>query len=334
MNWNQGFSARYYMTLVEPRTWRDVQRYEITGGSVSRAAGSLMEAADIDMTDAPQSESWIRIYLDARQNDIGTREALFTGLLSTPATQWDGSRRSYRAECYSVLQPAADVLLQRGWYAPAGMNGAKLIAELLSCGPAPVSYADNSPILSATIVAEDQETNLTMAQRIMEAIGWRIRITGMGEINVIPKATEPAVIFDAFENDSIEMAITDAFDRFKCPNVFRATYNDMSAVARDDDPESPLSTVVRGREIWMQESVSLMSENENIAEYALRRLKEEQSPARSVQYTRRYRPDITVGDIICLHHPAQGIDGNFLVKSQKIELGYGGRTTEEAEWQT
>lgn len=334
MNWNNGFSARYYMTLVDSRTWRDVQRYEITGGSVTRAAGSLMEAADIDMTNAPQSDSWVRIYLDARQNDTGGRDAIFTGLLSTPATQWNGSRRSYKAECYSVLQPAADVLLQRGWYAPAGMNGAKLIADLLSCGAAPVTYEDNSPILSATIVAEDQETNLSMAQRILEAIGWRIRILGTGEIHVCPISTEPIAIFDAFENDSIEMDVTDTLDRFKCPNVFRATYNDLSAVARDDDPESPLSTVVRGREIWMQESVSLLSENENVAEYALRRLKEEQSPSRTAQYTRRYRPGVTVGDIVLLHHPAQGIDGNFRITSQKIDLGYGARTTEEATWQT
>lgn len=334
MNWNKGFSARYYMTLVDPDTWRDVQRYEITGGSVSRAAGNLMEAADIDMTDTPQSESWIRIYLDASQQDAGARPALFTGLLSTPATKWTGSRRSYQAECYSVLQPAADVLLQRGWFASAGMDGAKLIAGLLSCGPAPVTYEEGSPILSDSIVAEDQETNLSMAQKILEAIGWRIRITGPGEINVCPKANEPSALFDAFENDCIEMSITDTLDRFNCPNVFRATYGDVSAVARDDDPESPLSTFARRREVWKEESVSLLNANETVAEYALRRLKEEQSPSRTAQYARRFRPDITVGDIVTLHHPAQNIEGNFRITSQKIDLGYGARTTEEAEWQT
>ena len=332
MNWNNGFTARYYAERVDPASWRDIGRYEIISGSISRTNTGLMESADIEMDNLPEGgEVWIRIYLDARQGEYGAREALFTGLLSVPATEWYGRRRRRQTECYSVLKPAEDVVLPRGWYAPAGMDGAALAAELLSVGSAPVTHDDNAPLISSNIIAEDNETNLTMAHRIIDVIGWRLRINGRGEIRICPKASEPSATFDAMENDIMELSVTDSFDWFSCPNVFRATSDDMTAIARDDEPDSPFSTVSRGREIWKSEQCTL-NENESIAEYALRRLKEEQAPSRTVTYSRRFQPDLYVGDIATIHHPAQDIDGDFRITSQQIELKYGARTSEEAEY--
>lgn len=331
MNWNTGFSARYYMERVDAATWRDVERFEITGGSIAHSAGDLMEAADIDMTSVPgDGDTWVRVYLDARQGDSGERVALFTGLLSAPSASWDGKRTSYKTECYSVLKPPADMLLPRGWYAPAGAIGSALAAELLSVGAAPVTY-DTSPRLTTSIVAGDGETYLTMARKILEACNRRIRISGLGEIDICKKASSSSATFDALDNDVIELAVSDTKDWFACPNVFRAISGDLMAIARDDDPDSPLSTISRGREIWREETGCTLNENESIAGYALRRLKEEQSPARSVSYARRFFPDIYIGDIVTLNHPAQGISGDFRITSQRIELGYGARTTEEAE---
>ena len=332
MNWTTGFSARYYMELVDAASWRDIERYDITGGSIARSAGDLMEAADIDMTEIPGGgDAWVRVYLDARQGDSGDRQALFTGLLSAPTATWDGVRKTYKTECYSVLKPPADVLLSRGWYAPAGTVGATLAAELLSVGAAPVSCDNGSPRLVTAVVAENGETHLSMARKILAAIDWRIRISGNGEIHVCPKAASPSATFDALENDIVELAVTDSRNWFSCPNVFRAISGDLMAIARDDDPNSPLSTVSRGREIWREEANCALSDNENIAAYALRRLAEEQAPVRTVSYARRYQPDVYIGDIVTLNHPAQGISGEFRITSQKIELGYGARTTEEAQ---
>ena len=330
MNWNNGFTARYYMTLVDSKSWRDVERFEIISGSVSRSGGTLMEAADLTAVTIPVADSWVRIYLDARQEDSDARVALFTGLLSAPATSWDGTRRTYKAECYSVLKPAADVLLQRGWYAPAGMDGAQLAETLLSIGAAPVICEENAPSLNTTIVAEDGETNLSMAQKILSAIDWRIRISGSGEINICPKATETSMSFDALENDCIELSVSDNSDWFSCPNVFRAVSDNLIAIARDDDEESPLSTVSRGREIWMEETNCTLNTDEGISEYAVRRLKEEQSPSREISYNRRFFPDLYIGDMVRIHYPGQNIDSDFRITSQQIELGYGARTAEGA----
>lgn len=333
MNWRKGFTARYYYTIVDPMTWRDTERHELTGGSISKTAEALMESADMDITTIPRTgELWIRIWLDASQRGSAENEALFTGLMAVPEVEWDGYRKTYKAECYSVLKPADDVLLPRGWYVPAGTNGAYAAMELLEdAGPAPVTREANAPTLAAPIVAEDGETNLSMAIKIVNAVGWRFRIGGDGNITICPKAEEPSIRLSAEDNDMVEMALVDKKDWFSCPNVFRATFNGVTAIARDDKTSSPYSTVSRGREIWKEETDCALGDTESIEEYVVRRLREEQSPARICSYARRFYPDIYPGDIVQLHYPAQDIDGDFRIRSQQIELGYNARTEEESE---
>ena len=331
MNWNEGYSAQYILTEVDPATWRDTSTIDITGGNVSRGTSGLMESADVDTTENLK-EKWVRIWVIANQNDDGGRSALFTGLLQTPATKWDGTYDTYSAACYSVLKPCADVYLPRGWYVLAGTNGAEAVARLLSVSPAPIEFEDFAPNLTETLIAEDNETNLSMAWKILNAMGWRLRITGYGNIQILPKATEPALYLDSEENDIVEMDVTDSQDLYSCPNVFRAISGDLTAIARDEDDNSPLSIQARGREIWAQDTNVSLNTGESISDYAKRRLEELQSPARIINYPRRYIPDVYPGDIVSIRNAEQNIIGKFRINTQKIELGYGARTIEEAEY--
>lgn len=330
MNWNNGFTARYNLTKVDPTTWRDDEAFPLVSGQINKGTEKLMETADIVLTTRPGAgEVWVRIWLDARQGDSGEHVAIFTGLLQTPESKWRGLRREYNAECSSVLKPADDILLPRGWYAMAGTNGAQLAASLLT-GWAPVECDEGAPALTEAIIAEDRESNLTMAQKLVEAIGWRIRIAGDGRIRICPKATEASARFDSVENDILELELTDSQDWFSCPNVFRATSGNLTATARDEYENSPLSIQNRGREIWKAETGCILNENESIAEYAFRRLAEEQAPSRTINYTRRFRPNVVPGDVVQIHYPAQGVEGDFRITQQRIELGYAARTAEES----
>jgi hypothetical protein len=130
-------------------------------------------------------------------------------------------------------------------------------------------------------------------------------------------------------NDVLETEITDTKDWYSCPNVLRVICDSTSAIARDDDPESPLSTVSRGREIWVQENVSLSS-GASLSSYAMERLKELQKPSRILDYSRRYDPDVMPGDVVEMAYPDAELTGLFRVITQDLELGYGCRTEEEA----
>ena len=332
MNWKNGFSASYYAYFLDPASWRETGRLEITGGTIKRTDESLRDSADISCVSYEQGkERYIRIYLDARQHGGAAHIPLFTGLATSPSRDIDGVFETNALECYSVLKAADDVLLDRGYYVSAGANGAAVIRELLSCSPAPIVIDGVAPALQSTIIAEDGETHLSMAEKVLDAIGWRMRIHGEGTIELCEKATVDLARFDPIEQDVIEPTISVKYDWYSCPNVFRAVHEDLSAVARDDSPDSPLSTVRRGREVWAEETSCDFNTGESISEYAVRRLRELQHTKLTAEYDRRFHPNVLVGDLIRLHYPAQGLDGLFRVNSQSIELGYNAKTTEEVE---
>lgn len=322
MNWIEGYSAQYYMTILDPATWRDVRTVDIIGGTVNRTQDGLLESADVDLTEYI-GEQFVRIYLSADQNGDGGRAAIFTGLLQTPGVSWDGSRQTYSAECYSVLKPADDILLPRGWYAETGKPATDILSELLDV-MAPVNVTKTAPALSEYIIAESGETRLSMAWRILNAIGWRLRITGEGVIEILEEPIEPTVRFDTRTNDIIELSVTDTQDLFNCPNVYRAISRDQMAEVRDED-----AITARGREIWAEDTKAVISTGETIAEYAQRQLARLQTPERTITYNRRFLPDVTAGDLVELNLPDQDISGTFRITKQSIDLGYNATISEE-----
>lgn len=334
MDWNLGFSASYELRQVDPISFMDAGSFLLMGGSISRSEGGLMESADLTLREQT-GECFLRVYLRARQGESGERVPLFTGLASSPQRALNGTSVTYKTACYSVLKPVDDILTPRGFFVASGTRGAQAAAELLSNGPAPVVYDNTSPALTEAIIAEDKDSYLSMAQKVLDAIGWRIRIDGWGTVHIVPKAEEVSVQFDDQENDSIEVSLTDTADWYSAPNCLRVTNGKDCVEVRDDDPASQLSTVSRQAmrggtgEIWQQESVSSLGETDTLQSYAERRLRELQGPARKISYTRRFSPDVTIGDKVRLHLPGHGIDDVFTVSSQKVQLGYGAKVTEE-----
>lgn len=333
MDWNKGFTAACYMSVIDRDTWRDTGRIEITGGSISRSDEGLMQSARVDCVNYDQSEErWVRIWMDARQEGAAEHVALFTGLAVSPDRDINGRLTTNEVTCYSVLKPAKDVLLPRGWYAPAGANGAELAARLLDVTPAPKVVEEGSPLLQNTYIAENGESNLSMAQKILEAINWRIRIEGDGTINICRKAREVTESFDNLANDCIEPKVRASYDWFSAPNVFRAVKDGRSAVATDDSADSIFSTRSRRREIWKEDTNCKLNTNESLEEYAARRLREYQNVTYSVSYDRRYHPSVMVSDLVRIHYPDQDIRGVFIIKSQSIDISRGGKTSELGEF--
>lgn len=330
MDWSKGYTATYYAERIDPATWRDIAVIELTGGTVKREQTGKRQSADLAcMNYHITVEEWVRVYLDAKQNGATVHVPIFTGLATTPADEFNGTYAKNTLTCYSVLKPAEDVLLPRGWYAPAGGNGGAIIRGLLRATPAPTVIADGAPILSDAIIAEDGESNLSMIDKVLDAIGWRLRIEGDGTIYALPLGADPVARFDPVSNDVIEPQVNISADWYSAPNCFMAVNGSACGTARDDDPDSALSTVARGREVWAYESSASFSSNETIAEYAARKLAEAQRVSQTASYNRRYTPAVHPGDIITLNYPEQGLNGNYTVTSQSVTLSHGARTAEQ-----
>ena len=332
MDWTKGFSSRYYISIVDKDTWRDIKRVEITGGSIKRSIDELRQSADINVVNYNEvGEPLIRVWLDARQEDAFSHIALFTGLATTPGRDIDGRLISRTLQCYSILKPAADILLPRGWYAPAEVNAVNQILRLLKPTKAPVEILENYSELNLkqAIIAEQNETNLSMVDVLLTAINWRMVIDGYGTIHLGPYPKKYSTVLDSMEFDIVEPHLSDDFDWYECPNVFRAIADETYAEARDEDPNSPFSIQNRGREIWAEERSCVLNEKETLSGYARRRLKELQQVNRIVSYDRRFIPELNVSDVVRLNYPAQELVGSFVITNQTINLGYNAKTSEE-----
>ena len=161
MDWKKGFSAKYYISILDRDTWRDLRMIEITGGTIKREDSDLRESADIDCVNYDETgEQIIRVWLDTLQNGESSHTPLFTGIATSPKRDINGHLATNVLQCYSVLKIVQDILLPRGWYAPSGINGEDLIRDLLSVLPIDISIAENSPGLKSAIIAEEGENRL------------------------------------------------------------------------------------------------------------------------------------------------------------------------------
>lgn len=212
---------------------------------------------------------------------------------------------------------------------PVGTNGGSMIKKLLSVCGVNIDIAPNAPVITSSIIAEDQENNLSMVDKILEQMDWRLLLNGLGEIRILPPADSSSAIFGNLENDILETSVSFDYDYFNCPNVYRAVMEDAYAIARDDNPNSKFSTVSRGREIWHEDSSCTPNENETLPAYAKRQLELLQKMAITISYNRRFWPDLYPTDFITLHYPSQDLIGNYLITSQDITLGYNATTSEE-----
>lgn len=321
MQWDSGYAVSYYGRFVDPVTWSDGERFEIISGTISKTGSGLRDSADLSVDIDIEGERLIRIYMDATQDEDISHTALFTGYATSPKTQYNGTIKTHSVPCYSVLEPANDILLPLGWYANRGADGANIIKNLLG----DIDVEGDTKKLTNYIVAESNETRLSMVDKILDAMGWILRIDGMGHITIMPEPSEYSIMLSS-DFDVVGESISIEDDLFNVPNVFRATIDGTSAIARDESDASPYSIQNRGREIWAYDDNAELSNDESLAIYAKRMLKYAQRVGKTINYTRRFYPDLYVGDIARFNY--DNINGDYRITDQKLSLSYNCETSE------
>lgn len=333
MNWSAGYTARYYLSIVDPNSWKDEARRDLISGSIRRSGSDLMQSADVVSPNYTETtEKIVRVWMDVSQDGESEHIPLFTGYAATPTKDINGTVVRRSLQCYSVLKPAQDVLLERGWYAPVDIDGTSLIKQLLRVTNTVIHISDKEDkkrTLTRAIIAEGSETNLSMTWKILDSINWRMRLDGLGEIWIEPYSKENAAIFDMLNNDIVEPTLTVQRDWYNCPNVLRVVVGDEVYISRDENPENEMSIPRRGREVWVEETSPALNDRETGQDYADRRLKELQRVSTVISYDRRYDPNVYPSDIVYINYPIHEIDGQFYVGSQTINLGYHAKTSEE-----
>lgn len=108
---------------------------------------------------------------------------------------------------YSVLKPADEVTLTNGSYAAAGIDGAAKVRELLSGVPGRVTSTVTG-VLPSNVVFDDDSTSLEAAWNILDAMGWRLRLTGDGQTVIEPLPSTVALVIDNWHEHGVQPGIT------------------------------------------------------------------------------------------------------------------------------
>lgn len=329
MDYSRGYRASFYAALIDPASWMDTERVRIISGSVNNMATGLRQTANIKVRDFDkENEHWLRVYMDVRQGEDIEHVPLFTGLASAPREDIDGTVVTSDLNCYSVLEPL-DTPLLIGTYIARGADAGNAMRSLLAATPAPVDIASGTPALDDYIVAEDNETSLSLLEKVLNAIGWHMYIEGDGTVVIRPQTEEPVGAFAANGASVVEKTLSKSRDWFNAPNVYRVSSGDVVAEAIDSDPSSPLSTVSRRRQVIKTERDVTLGSNEGLEEYAKRKLTEAQQVAETADYTRRFVPTVHVGDAVKINYDC--LQGTYKVVSQTINLTHNGQTQEQVE---
>lgn len=342
-DWTKSMQQTFEYYTVDPGTWKDVTKLDtVTTCTISRdASAETLGSATIDMTGLV-GECYIRVYLITIQNGVTEKFPLGTFLVQTPSSEFDGKIQSNSLDCYTPLLELKENPTPLGYYIEKQENVMdtvyRLTREYLR---APVVRNYDATKLFEDFVADTSDTWLSFITDLAAYAKFEFDIDEMGRILFSPKqdtaSLQPVWEFTDDVNSIMYPEITMKHDLYDIPNVVEVIYStgveQFYAKVVNDDPNSPTSTVSRGRIVTYRETDPSLIGNptENrIQEYAEQLLRELSTMEYTITYSHGYCP-VRLGDCVRLNYAKAGItDIKAKVISQSIKCVPGTPVTETA----
>lgn len=348
-DWLSSMQQTFEYYIVDPKTWANVKLIDnvrsctITRDSEAETLGS----ATIDVVES-LGECYIRAYLITIQNGVKERHPLGTFLIQTPSSSFDGKIRSVSMDAYTPLLELKENPPPLGYYVPKTANVMDMAYQLTrEHARAPLVKATCDETLFYDFVAEQNDTWLSFLIDLIKKAEYEFMLDEMGRILFAPiqetAALQPVWTYDDSNSSILYPDLDLDHDLYNIPNVVEVIYSDgyaasdghMKYYARvvNDDPNSPTSTVNRGREITHRDANPSIVGNPTegqIQEYARNLLKELSTLEYTVTYTHGYCP-VRLGDCVRLNYNRAGLKGvNAKVISQSISCEPGCPVSEKA----
>jgi hypothetical protein len=334
-------SFEYY--TVEPTTLADVQRLDNVKKSsfVRDSETETLGSATIDVVNS-FGESYIRGYLKTIQNGVTEKFPLGTVLSQTPSSSFNGKVMDVSMDCYTPLIELKEKRPPLGYTVRKGTNIMQAAHNIVKANcRVPVGTATSDIVLQDDFIAEANETYLSFVIALIANANYELALDEKGGILFNPiqelESLQPVWTFND-DNSSILLSdITVNHDLYGIPNVVDVIYSYGSdckrAIARNDDPNSPTSTISRGREIpYYDTDPSLRGyvTQEQMNAYAERLLKALSTLEYTVSYSHGYCP-VRIGDCVLLNYTRAGIKNiKAKVISQNIKAEPGCTVSEKA----
>lgn len=359
-DWTASMKQTFEYYIVDPHTWTNKEKCTlITASTVKRdLTTDTLGSASIDSAEE-LPECYIRIYLVTEQKGITERFSLGTFLCQTPGISFDGRVQKTSIDAYTPITELKEKYPPIGYYLASGTNVLTAVYRIVSDNTrAPVVKGSASYTLSDGFVSELNDTWFTYIRDLLSCIGYRFDLDDLSRIIFAPEqdlnSLRPVWTYDD-GNSSILLADVDLDrDLYGVPNVLEVVYSTDHHVfyskAVNDDPDSPISTVCRGREVVSRitdpeltggpEKNQVLTDDEVEAfqvvldNYAKQQLRNASSIEYTLNYSHGYNP-VRPGDCVLFDYSRSGIPKvKAKVISQSITCGTGCTVEESAVYTT
>jgi hypothetical protein len=320
IDWTKSMEQFFEYYEVDPVTWKDKKQLTLVKScSITRDDGAdTLGSATLDVNDT-LGECYVRIYMIAIQNGDRYKITLGTVLVQTPSSSYDGKNRNVSMDAYTPLLELKEKLPPIGYALSKNeniMEQAYLITKD-NCR-ARVVETSNDSVLQDNFIADPSENWLSFINDLIAQIKYRLYIDEEGKILFMPyqKVDELQPIWTYDDNNSsiLQPNINVKHDLYGVPNVVEVVSTTSSGeyVARivNDDPDSPTSTVNRGREIIYRDTnpnLPGFPTQYQIDEYAKNLLASLSCVEYEVTYSHGYCP-VRIGDAVRLNYVKAGLE--------------------------
>ena len=326
LDYTRGYTSTWRVREIDPETWLPGNVVEgIDSVTVKRETGDsapLLESGEMELT-GKLPEGWYRIEALSSQGGMHELGAVATMLFAPDGAEWSHSTWGGKMTGRSVLAPAAEKMFAPGRYAPKGCDGAEFAASLLrECVHAPVRV-DGSFELSEHVVFDLGSSYLDGAWAVLNAANWCMQISGDGTVAIMAQPEEPALTLDHASESMLMPTFSTSLPIEDVPNVFRAYDGGLEAEAVNDDPESPTSTVSRGRRIEAVEDSPSRINGETLQACARRRLAELSEIHETMDVTREFARGVLPYSAVRVELHGPDVIGDYRVMAQTITCSHG-----------
>lgn len=346
-DWSTSMQQSFEYYIVDPGTWKESKLLDnVTSCSITRDSSvETLGSATIDVTNSV-GECYIRAYLVTIQNGLRERHPLGTFLVQTPSSSFDGKIRNVSMDAYTPLLELKENPPPLGYSIFKNENiMTKAYQIAREHTRAPVVQASSANTLYNDFVANSGDTWLSFLTDLIANAKYNFELDEFGRILFSPKqdtaSLQPVWTYDDSNSSILYPSISMDHDLYGIPNVVEVIYSNgrdfYYARVVNDDPNSPTSTISRGREIVHRDtnpSVIGDPTNAQIQEYARTLLRSLSTVEYTVSYMHGYCP-VRLGDCVRINYTRAGIvDVKARVISQSIKCEPGCPVTEKAVFTT
>ena len=272
----------------------------------------------------------------------GAEHPLGVYVFAKPQETTEGPTRTVSVSAYDRGKKVADTNSENLVYFPQSTAYIDAVEQLLTAAGINLVFASPSAELFST-AREDWPAGvsyLDIANQLLSEISYNPLYFDLSGAAVLEPATVPEAInikHTLDTSDPTTRVIAGRFskttDLFSAPNVFVVNCDNpelaspLTATAVNDNPQSPLSTVRRGRRIASVTEVNNLPSQAAAQAFANRQLNESLISGEVITLETGLLPDWGVGDVVALIH--EGTVSVCVSQSWTASLCAGGRMTHQ-----